>query len=126
MTFHDLEKIVSEHIDLIEISATALASGKDRAAKFLVMEAILVNHLKTLEEGKAQLATLTNASYAQAMLMADGKNVTENKAKAENDPHYAQVREASEMIDAEINWVKNHMKIFDNAHVMFRQYTRDG
>jgi hypothetical protein len=125
MTFEEIEKYVSDHIDLIKINATALAQGKERAAKFLVIQAILSNHLKCLEEGKALVTTSVEATYAQVILGANGKNVTENKITAAADPRYTSQREAAENLDAEINWVKTHMKIFDNAHIMFRQYTKE-
>lgn len=125
MSFPQIEEIVLEHVELIRIDSNAIAQGKERAGKFLVVEALLANHLKTLEDAKAQVSTLSNANYAQAMMSQNGKNVTENKILAESSPEYSQTRETLEKLDSEINWTKNHMKIFDNAHIMFRQYTRE-
>lgn len=125
MTFDQLEQLVQEHLDLVEMTAAALAEGRDRAAKFLVMQAILSNHLKAIQDVKVKVSTLEKASYAQAILGAPGKNVTENKIIAEADPNYSQNREAMELIDSEINWTRNHYDIFGNAHVMFRQYSRE-
>lgn len=125
MTFEEVEKYVSEHIDLIRVNATALAQGKERAGKFLVIQAILANHLKHLEDGKALVTTSVEATYAQVIMAASGKNVTENKITASADPRYTSQREGAEQLDAEINWVKTHMKIFDNAHLMFRQFSKE-
>lgn len=114
-----------DHIGLITINATALAQGKERAAKFLVVQAILSNHLKELRDAKVSVSTLEKASYAQAILGASGKNVTENKIIAEADPYYSQNREALESISSEESWTKEHFDIFNNAHLMFRQYSRE-
>lgn len=125
MDLQQVTNLINEHIDLVEVNASALASSKDRAAKFLVIQAILATYLKGLEDGKAKLKTMVDATYAQSILGASGKNVTENKIIAEADPAYARVREGSEELDSEINWIKTHMKIFENAHILFRQFLRE-
>lgn len=122
MTFDEINIIVKDHLALVAIKGDALAQAKTRAAKFLVAEAILADHLKELQQAKAQLQTISTATYAQVMKGLDSKKVTENKINAEADPSYSQNREALEMIDAEAGWIKTHMKIFENAHVMYRQY----
>lgn len=121
MELEDLQKLVADHIGLIEINAFAIREARERAAKFLMVQAHLTNHLKALEDVKVKTTTLTNAQYAQAMKIQAGKNVTENKINAEADPKYAEARESAELVDAEINWVKRHHEMFGNAHVMFRQ-----
>lgn len=121
LTLDQLEKIVYAHLDLVEINSSAFTEARERAAKFLVIQAHLANHLKTLDDVKVKASTIEKASYAQALMGQSGKNVTENKINAEADPNYAQARESVELIDAEINWTKRHYEIFGNAHVMFRQ-----
>lgn len=127
MQFEQIQKIVNDHIDLVEISSTGLAQGKDRAAKFLVVQSILANYIKDLEDGRAKGKTIVDASYAQVLreISATSKKITEAKKEVEAHPDYTSNREALEQLDSEINWVKTHMKIFDNAHLMFRQYSRE-
>jgi hypothetical protein len=125
MEFTDLERIVNDHIDLVEINAAAIVQSKERSAKFLVIQAILSSHLKILQDVKVKAATEESACYAQALLSASGKNVTENKIIAEASPVYSAARERKELIDSEINWVKQHFDIFNNAHIMFRQYSKE-
>lgn len=121
LSLEDLQTLIASHIGMIEINAYAIREARERAAKFLVIQAHLTNHLKALEDIKVKATTLSSAQYAQAMRIQAGKNVTENKINAEADPNYAEARESSELIDAEINWVKKHHEMFGNAHVMFRQ-----
>lgn len=125
MDFTQLEQIVSDHIDLIEINAAAIVQSKERSAKFLVIQALLSSHLKILQDVKVKAATEESATYAQALMSGSGKNVTENKIAAEGSPLYCRARETKELIDSEINWVKQHFDIFNNAHIMFRQYSKE-
>lgn len=121
LTFEALQALVMEHINLIEINRDAIIDARNRAAKFLVVQAHLNDHLKVLDDVMVKASTEEKAQYAQAMLNAVGKNVTENKIQAEADPAYNGARESVELIKSEHNWTKRHFDIFENAHVMFRQ-----
>lgn len=125
MNFPEIERIVNDHLDLIKIDAVGLAEGKPRAARFLVVQSLLANYLKDLQDARAKVSTVVDASYAQAIQTAEGKNITEKKTMAEANPLYAGNREGMETLDSEINWIKVHMDIFNNAHLMFRQYSRE-
>lgn len=121
LTLEQLESLVNSHLDLVEINSNAFTEARERAAKFLVIQAHLANHMKVLDDVKVKASTIEKAQYAQSLMSQTGKNITENKINAEADPHYAAARESVEMIDSEINWTKRHFDIFGNAHVMFRQ-----
>lgn len=121
MTIEELQKIVADHIGLIEINKNAFQEARERAAKFLVIQAHLANHLKEIDDIKVKASSIEKAQYAQSLLSQSGKNITENKILAEADPKYAASRESVELVESEINWTKKHYEIFGNAHVMFRQ-----
>lgn len=120
-TLEQLQELINKHLDLIEINRDAIIEARTRAAQFLVVQSHLSNHLKTLEDAEVKASTIEKASYAQAILNAAGKNVTEQKIQAEADPAYAEARETIELIKSEVNWVKKHHDIFNNAHILFRQ-----
>lgn len=121
LTLEELQKLVNDHLSLVEINKNAYNEARERTALFLVIQAHLANHLKSLEDVKVKVSTVEKATYAQALLEAGGKNVTENKINAEASPAYAASRESVELVDSEINWTKRHYEIFGNAHIMFRQ-----
>lgn len=121
LTLEELEKLVMDHIGLIEVDKNAFGQARERAAIFLVIQAHLTNHIKLLDDTKVKASTIEKAQYAQSIMSGTGKNVTENKIHAEADPAYAASRESVELVDAERDWVKRHLEIFGNAHVMFRQ-----
>ena len=121
MDYNQLQELVNKYLDLIEIDRDAIIESRDRAAKFLVVQSHLSNHLKVLDDVKVKASTIEKATYAQALLNGGGKNVTENKINAEADPEYSKARETLELVEDEINWTKRHYEIFGNAHIMFRQ-----
>jgi len=121
LDYQQLQKLVNDYLDLIEINRDAIIDARNRAAKFLVVQSHLSNHLKLLDDVKVKASTIEKATYAQALMKQAGKNVTENKINAEADPEYANARESLELVTAEVNWTKRHYDIFENAHVMFRQ-----
>jgi hypothetical protein len=123
--FNDLQNLVQENLDLIEITKNSFSEARERAAKFLVVQAILSNHLKDLEDIKVKASTIEKAQFAQSVLCASGKNITENKMQAEADPVYAATRESLELVDSELNWTKRHYEIFAQGHVLFRQIASD-
>ena len=92
----------------------------------MVIQCFLADHLKVLEDTKVKASTIEKATYAQVLLGASGKKVTEVKIIAQGDPAYSASRESVELIDAELNWTKKHFDIFNNAHIMFRQYSQTG
>lgn len=121
LSFEEIQKLVLDHIGLVEINRDAIIDARNRAAKFLVIQAHLSEHLKVLDDVMVKASTEEKAMYAQAILGAGGKNVTEAKIIAEANPEYCRSRETIELIKSEHNWAKRHFDIFENAHVMFRQ-----
>ena len=125
MTRQEIDGLVERGVEEIAITAHSLADAKPRAGRFLTRVAVLTNYLRDLEEELPKLQTLVNAQYAVAIQGAEGKNITEKKVSAEAAPVYSDAVEAKAKLDAQRDWVKNYIKIFDNAHVMYRQYSRD-
>lgn len=119
--------LVTRGVEEIAVNAHSLADAKPRAGRMLMRVAVLTNYLRAIEEELPKLQTLVNAQYAVAIQAALGKNITEKKVDAEASKVYTDAVERHAELEAEQNWVKNFIKIFDNAHIMYRQYsnTRD-
>lgn len=127
MNHEELKTKIDDHIDLIAFSAKGLAEAKDRATKFLIISGLLLNRQKELKVAIAQLQTLANAEYYTALSGAEGGTgkAAIQKAQAEANPKYAAAREALEEAQAEEKWVSGYLEIFSNAHVTYRQYSKD-
>jgi hypothetical protein len=98
LDFAALQKLVMDNIDKVEVTSHAVQEARSRAAIFLIVQAHLANHLKSLDDLKVKASTAEKATYAQALMAQSGKNVTENKIKSEADPIYASSRETDELI----------------------------
>jgi hypothetical protein len=116
---------IDKHLELIKFSSQAMHEASERATAFLVMVAILANEKRATEEDKIRLSTLVSASYAQAFARSQSKQVTEKKAEAENDNSYSAVREGLEQAEAKISWLRTYIEIFNNAHLTYRQLSRE-
>lgn len=120
-----IDEFISNHIDLITVDNRGLAQATERAAKFLVAQAVISSEIKNLEEQKAKIQTLNSTNYSLAIQGCDAKNITEKKMLADTDANYTEVRELLETIEANIGYLKTHIRIFENAHVLFRQQSKE-
>lgn len=125
MTDEQLRAKIDEHLELIKYSKRSLADAPERATQFLIMVAILADAKRSAEEDKAKLATLSNATYAHAMNRSTAKQVTEKKAEAESNEDYTSMREGLEQCESKISWLKTYISIFDNAHILYRQFSKE-
>lgn len=125
MNLNDIQKIIEDHLELITVDAKSLAQARERSAKFLIIQSVLATFLRDFEEEKAKVKTLETATYSQAIREADGKSITEKKISAEENISYSSAREALEKMEAVRDYVRTHIKIFENAHLFFRQLCRD-
>lgn len=120
-----LKKKIEEHLELIKYNSKSLTEAPERATAFLIMVAILADEERATKEDKIRISTLVSASYAQAFARSPAKQVTEKKAEAENDATYSEMRESLEQCDAKISWLKTYIEIFNNGHLVYRQFSRE-
>lgn len=125
MTLEQIEEIVNDCINHITLDAKGLAEARERAAKFLTAQAILANYMRLLEVELGKHETVTEVAYSQAIIETDGKNITEKKAHVIRNPLYQKERDKLMELEAQKNWLKTHMKVLENAHLMFRQFARE-
>jgi hypothetical protein len=125
MNIEDIKTLIDEHIDLIAIDAKGLAESRERSAKFLVIQSILATFIRDFESEKAKVMGAKEAAYAQAIRLIDGKNITEKKIFVAEDPTYTQFEQAAAELEAIRDYIKTHMKIFENAHILYRAFSRD-
>lgn len=125
MTYDQIEKIVDEHIDLVTLDAKGLAEAGIRASKFLVVCSVLATYLKSLETELGKVDANLEATYSQACKDSPEKNITSKKTDANMNPEVLKLAHVKSQMDALRTWIKTHIKIFENAHVMYRQFNRE-
>ncbi len=118
-------QVVEEQINRITVTPQGLAESKERAAQFLITQAMLIEYLRQIDEELVKRSTLKEATYAQRIGKTTGKNITERKINIATDEEYSPVRESYEELDALREWVKGHIKIFENAHILYRGFSRE-
>lgn len=125
MNREQVQELVDERVQDIVVDSKSLGESKQRAARFLSSVALLTSRLRDIEVARSKMQTIMDATYAQVIQGKTG-GVTEKKLATSSDPEFTAIRERFDEVDAEYNWVKGYIKIFDNAHLMFRQYSREG
>lgn len=125
MDLKNIENLIQETLELIAVDAKSLVDARNRAARFLVIQSILATFLKNFEEEKAKVKTLETATFAKAIQVADGKNITEKKIQADQNHEYTLARESLERLDGIREYIKTHIRIFENAHLFFRQLGKE-
>lgn len=121
----EIKKLIKEHVKLIEISPEGIKDAGNRCTKFLTVVAILTNYKYKLDCNRAKVVTVMEALYADAMDEALGKTITEKKTNTARNKNYTTAREQLEQLDAQINWIKTYQKIFENAHLVYRQQSKE-
>jgi len=125
MEFKQIDKIVKEHLKLITITGKGLSEAKERAAKFLVIMAILNDFKRITEENLAKINTLRDANLAMAIQEAAGKTITEKKTNAALNNDFSNAREQVEESEAMISWTRTYIKIFEHAHLTYRAAAKE-
>lgn len=121
----EIFEVVGEQLELIVVTPKRLAESKERAAKFLVVQAMLIEYLRQVDVELAKSSTLKEATYAHKINQTAGKNITEKKISIAIDEEYSSVRESYEELEALREWVKGHIRIFENAHILYRGFSRE-
>jgi hypothetical protein len=122
---NEVFEVVTAQLELITVTPQGLAESKDRAANFLIVQATLIEYLRQIDGELAKRSTLKEATYANKIEQTTGKNITEKKINIATDKEYASVRESYEELEALREWVKGHIKIFENAHILYRGFSRE-
>ena len=98
------------------------------AQKFLVICHTLTNARYELEKGKIKYQSLLDVIYQKEFLDAanSGTKVTatERKIVALATLGYSEARESLELIEIRIDYIKANFKIFENAHIFYRNIGR--
>jgi hypothetical protein len=120
----EVEELVDKGVESITITSEGLAKSRERAGEFLVIQAVLTTYLKQVSEDLSKLSALKDATFADSIRKSEGKNVTEKKINVAKDDGYTGALKNYEELDSLRDWVKGHIKIFENAHILYRGLSR--
>jgi len=116
-----IKKVIDEHYDMIAVNAKSIAGAQSRMGKFLMVVCVLSAYILELEIAWSKSKTLMEAQYAMAVQNGEGKTITEKKLSASLNKTYCDARETYEVLEANRAMLKAHLRVFENAHIMYRQ-----
>lgn len=121
----DLEERIAKTMELVKLTQKGLGEASERASEFLIIQALIANEIRETSEDLAKLYTIESGTLHDCVSKSSAKGVTEKKMEAARNPKYTNARESKEVCDAKITWLKTYLKIFDNAHITYRQHSKD-
>ena len=104
--------------------AVSEREAERRAGQFLLIQAHITDKMDELNHEKIGTTSILAAIYPKLMAMETSKQVTEKKVNVEGHEDYLAAREAVETIEAQLNYLKTYFKIFENAHIFYRQLAK--
>ena len=126
MTQEQVEQVVATCVGLIKVDAKGIAEAHDRTAKFLVAQTVLIDRLKAVEVEIGKHNAVVDMAYASAIKNAEGKDATARKAAAECEETYSKENVTLTELEANKSWLRAYIRVFENAHLTFRQYSKEG
>ena len=120
---HELRNFVTEIVSLIEVDGAALAASKERMGRFLIAASVLATTLREIDIDLARLSALKDATEAQVISAMPGQKITEKKLASKMNEEVKAANVNYDIMSAKRQWINTHLKIFENAHIMFRQLT---
>lgn len=122
--FGEIKEYVNKHMLLVRYEPKSLKDPIQRCTEFLMVQATLSDYLRLCETELARHTSIVEGLFHDATAAASG-GITEKKLAAGSQPDVVSARENKEDLEATIKWTKTYLKIFDNAHVTYRQLSRD-
>lgn len=125
MDLDELYDFVMGYVDKLPSRQVISSSqAEERASDFLYAMGIISNERRIVNEDRILLETQVAALYAKAIADAEGKNVTEKKINAECSEKYTKTKETLNTLDGVITYLKTQERIFENAHIFYRNLYR--
>src|SRR5271169_5917354 len=97
---------------------------EERASSLLMLVAKLAQVNNELQYKRIEALSIERASFGVTLSKADGKNITERKILTDANDDYRKTKITLETLDADISYIKTIIDVFNNAHIMWRQFSK--
>lgn len=125
LSYDEIVEMVDAHVELITVTSQGLSESRERAAKFLVAQAVLTQYLREVDEELSKRSILKDTSYADVLGKSDSGKITEKKLLVIKNDEYKKSLEDYNKWESLRDWVKGFIKIFENAHLFYRGISRE-
>jgi hypothetical protein len=105
-------------------TSISYTEAEKRAGDFLAALASITDWRHIFSGEKIKLLSIQNAVYSELLGAGKAKTMTENKIAVEAHPDFITAREALELLENDISYLKAYHDIFMSAHVFYRQMAR--
>lgn len=123
----NIKETIKLFADQLALEKSISTSESERkAGVFLMALAYITETRHLLSEAKIKLQSIHDAVYHQELSKCEGGTITANKITVEGSKIYATAREELENFDNDISYLKAYSDIFNNAHVYYRQMSKNG
>lgn len=124
--FDAIKDKINKYSKLLPIGMSlSPVENERRAAEFLVAQAYITEWRHILGEDKIKFLSTQTAVYAVELAKGEAKTMTENKVTAEASKSFIEAREALEVVENNLNYLRIYQDIFGNAHVFYRQLAKE-
>lgn len=121
----EIKQKIEEGVELLPVEkAVSEREAERRAGHFLRLMAQITDTIDSLGDEKIRASSLQTAIYPKLMAQDGSKQVTEKKANVEGHADYIEARENLEAVENKLNYLKTYFKIFEHAHVFYRQLAK--
>ena len=124
---NDMKDFIEKYKALLPVGTSiSYTEAEKRAGEFLYAMAIITDWRHEFTKEKIKLISFQTVTYAQELCKGTAKTMTENKVVAEASEAYIASREDLEGSENDILYLKTYYEIFHNAHIFFRQLSKEG
>lgn len=125
MKFKELDALIQTELDNLPDEGLTGYDAGPFAVQYLKMAHKIARAKMTYGTLETKYKGLLEAEYKVAHEDVEGRNADERKAKVEAEPKVLNAKERYASMKEKVDYLKVCLKIFDNAHVMCRQASRE-
>lgn len=117
----NIQNLIESNLDILELDEVISGvEASKRAAKALRVATHLINHRYELLQSKVSTKSLRDAEFARAISTSEGKDAKTREANSKADKGYVEARERYEQDEVGVSTIDAYIKLFENAHILYR------
>lgn len=125
-TTEEVEALIADGLSVLDYNRHVSQADKEERASFLlILCADLAGYKRKLEKQYVAYKSVERAALHVAMQNSGMKTAQDKKTAAEADPNYIKAKADMLETETEINYIDAHIDIFNNGHVMYRQFAKE-
>ena len=122
----NLQEFITSNLDITEMDQLISApDAAKRAARSLNVIAKLIDARYERLRAKVARKSLRDASFADAINSTEGRDAKTREVGARANPDYLKQRGAYEQVEATVVTLDQYIRLFENAHIFYRNLCKD-